>query len=277
MCLVGWTGVKEDWHSLPSQLSSSGYDVLVFDHRGFGESSAHQPTKDESYTLELLADDTARLIQHVFPDQRVHVLGISMGGMVAQLVAGRHTSLVKSLILGCTTISVLEPIRPPVLTPIPLPSPMPQTQEGQRSLVRTLLGHNFTTKWVSENVEYFEFLLDQSFRWKRPMDATQLQSLAIGRFNGLPIVPSILDLPTMILHGTSDRVIPYEQGQVLSEHLPKAEFVSFQDVGHLFWNQVPEETNKAITNFLTKHDEQEDQTNANGDDAAASKSNRSAL
>ena len=74
--IVGWTGTKEDWYSLPTVLASCGHDVLVYDHRGFGESSEHVKA-DGKYTLELLADDAAALSRHVFTKQKIHLMGIS--------------------------------------------------------------------------------------------------------------------------------------------------------------------------------------------------------
>jgi pimeloyl-ACP methyl ester carboxylesterase len=68
--------VKEDWHSLPSLLSSLGHDVLVFDHRGMGESSEHG-SEDGGYTMEQMADDCTTLTRHVFPSTQVHLMGIS--------------------------------------------------------------------------------------------------------------------------------------------------------------------------------------------------------
>lgn len=83
---VGWTGVKEDWHALPFHLASFGHRVLVYDHREFGESRAPRLKEEkanettvpkEKLTLELLADDCAELTRHVFPQQKVHCMGIS--------------------------------------------------------------------------------------------------------------------------------------------------------------------------------------------------------
>jgi pimeloyl-ACP methyl ester carboxylesterase len=71
----GWTGVKEDWYALVPFLASLGHPVLVFDHRGFGESSSE--IGKERYTLELLADDAAKLIRGVFKGEKVHFMGIS--------------------------------------------------------------------------------------------------------------------------------------------------------------------------------------------------------
>lgn len=73
---VGWTCLKEDWHNLPVRLSELGHEVLVFDQRGLGESSLHDEV-DGPYTLERLADDAASLIRHVYPNQKVHVIGYS--------------------------------------------------------------------------------------------------------------------------------------------------------------------------------------------------------
>lgn len=74
--------MKEDWYSLPYSLAQLGHPVLMFDHRGMGQSTWEQNTSNTkrarlSCTLEELADDAAYVIQQVEKGQDVHVMGIS--------------------------------------------------------------------------------------------------------------------------------------------------------------------------------------------------------
>src|SRR5215470_8987614 len=76
----------------------SSHRVLTFDQRGSGLSDK----PDMPYSVAMLADDTAALMDHLgFAD--AHIIGVSMGGMVAQEFALRHVRQVRSLVLGCTT------------------------------------------------------------------------------------------------------------------------------------------------------------------------------
>ena len=77
---------------------ASKYRVLTFDQRGSGLS---EKPHDE-YSVGQLADDTAALMDHVGFDS-AHILGVSMGGMIALQFALRHPRKVRRLVLGCTT------------------------------------------------------------------------------------------------------------------------------------------------------------------------------
>ena len=77
---------------------ASNYRVLTFDQRGSGLSEK----PDMPYSIAMLADDTAALMDHLnIPS--AHIIGVSMGGMVAQEFALSHPHKVRSLVLGCTT------------------------------------------------------------------------------------------------------------------------------------------------------------------------------
>lgn len=174
--------------------------------------------------------------------------------MIAQLAGARHPSLFHSLILGCTTLSIASPLEPPAVIVGEFPSEMPTTPAEHRALVHKLLAANFTTEWIKSNEKYFEFLVDDSMRWKRPLAATMEQNRALGRFNGRPTVGSLKSLPCLILHGTSDGIIPISQAHVLANHLPQADIVTLPAVGHLFWTQAEKETTNALHTFLEKHE-----------------------
>ena len=74
------------------------FEVLTFDQRGSGQSEK----PDVEYTMGMIADDTAALMDHV-GFSSAHIYGVSMGGMIAQELAIRHATHVRSLVLGCTT------------------------------------------------------------------------------------------------------------------------------------------------------------------------------
>jgi pimeloyl-ACP methyl ester carboxylesterase len=177
-----------------------------------------------------------------------------VGGMVAQVVAARHISLLHTLILGCTTISIAQPVNGPAVSVVDFPSVAPSTAAERRALVQKLMAANFTPAWVRDNQRHFEWLVDESMRWQRPMQATMQQNQAIGRFDGLATVKQIAHLPVLIIHGTLDGVIPVAQAHVLADRLEQADLVLLPEVGHLFWNQAEKDTKQAIGVFLDKHE-----------------------
>ena len=78
-------------------LLSQKYQVVIFDNRGVGRTDA----PNEDYSTEMMADDTAALLKFLNVD-KAHILGFSMGGMIAQIVALKYPELVKSLLLNAT-------------------------------------------------------------------------------------------------------------------------------------------------------------------------------
>src|SRR5271168_2047656 len=81
-----------------AEVFAEDYRVLTFDQRGSGLSGK----PDMPYSIAMLADDTAALMDHL-GIARAHIIGVSMGGMIAQEFALRHPNKVRSLVLGCTT------------------------------------------------------------------------------------------------------------------------------------------------------------------------------
>ena len=96
--LHGFTGSKEDFWELGALLSQNGYVTIAHDHRGQHQSQ-HAPA--ETYTLQQLARD-ARVVQREVTDQKIHVLGHSFGGLVAQQFALDFPDALESLTLFCS-------------------------------------------------------------------------------------------------------------------------------------------------------------------------------
>src|SRR5271166_1618926 len=93
----GAQGDQSMFAGMAAEFAKS-YRVLTFDQRGSGLSEK----PDMPYSIAMLADDTAALMDHL-AIASAHIIGVSMGGMIAQEFALRHPHKVRSLVLGCTT------------------------------------------------------------------------------------------------------------------------------------------------------------------------------
>ena len=98
LLIQGMSGTHAAWgEPFLAALEAAGLETVIFDNRGIGRSARWS----EPFTLADLADDAAGLMEELGWDT-AHVLGISMGGMVAQELALRHPERVRTLTLGCT-------------------------------------------------------------------------------------------------------------------------------------------------------------------------------
>src|SRR5205809_7891619 len=95
--IMGFGGDHLAW-AFQVRALAEHYRVVTFDNRGAGQSDAPEPP----YTIRTMADDTAGLIA-ALGIERAHVVGVSMGGMIAQELALAYPGRVRSLHLGCTT------------------------------------------------------------------------------------------------------------------------------------------------------------------------------
>jgi len=238
--VMGWSGVKEDWHGLDARLARHR-PVLVLDNRGMGESDLG----DGPYTMPQLAADVAAVIEAV-GWRHVDVFGVSMGGMIAQTMAVEHPAYIRRLVLGCTTTVGLPevPADPQTLEQMTLTPNRPAREQ-----VREMLTAVYTEAWICEHPDTFEARIEHSLAYRRPWQGIANQFAAISAFDVRPQLAQI-DAPALVLHGDADKLIPLANGQRLAQGLPNADFVHLPQAGHLFWDMAPEATERHVRAFL---------------------------
>lgn len=217
------------------------FRLVLLDNRGSGGSDA--PAQS------VRIDDMVRDVVAVLGDAgiaRSHVLGASLGGIVAQELAVEHPDLVGRLVLVATTPGW------PFAFPMPVGSMLlmaalrnlpPET--ARRRLVENAL----SPQTLREHPELAEQLIEH--HRSRPLDyrAVSAQAFAGAAYLGSGIQARIR-AATLVLHGGADKVVDARNGKLLADRIPGAELVIFPELGHLLFWEDPERFAAAVTEFL---------------------------
>lgn len=238
--IMGFMTEIGPWRSAAHELAQDFYLVL-FDNRGVGRSD--RPAG--GYTMVDMAGDTLALLDHLALPS-AHILGFSMGGMIAQHIALAAPARVRRLILGCTacvTPDLEQWIRP-----------MLQANVGGARAQALLAGlpPGGVGGWLAANPDGLEQMVRLALG-NRPLPAGFGQFMAIARHNVCARLAAI-QAPTLVLHGTRDTLIAPRYGQQLAEALPHARLEWIQGAGHVFFWEQPARVKRLVREFLVGPD-----------------------
>jgi 3-oxoadipate enol-lactonase len=239
--IMGLGGWSEDWGPYFPAFLAKKYRVVLFDNRGTGTSSR----SPGPYTLAELARDAVAVIDQV-AGGRAHVLGISMGGMIAQHVALDSHRSVRKLVListhcgGARAHLPLPHIIPYLFPPLGTPADV---------AVRRRLSAIAAPGWAEKHPEMLEERLRGSMRAPTPIRTYRAQLEAIMRDDRYARIDEI-DAPTLVIDGDADALVPYANGELLAARIPEAKLHTLKGVGHLPMWEAPEETARVVMEFL---------------------------
>jgi pimeloyl-ACP methyl ester carboxylesterase len=204
------------------------FEVASYDHRGIGGSSR----VDAEFSIADLADDAARLLD-ALGWESAHVLGISMGGMVAQQLCLRAPDRVRSVVLGCTSAGG------PSAFSAPGPGRIIEAMGTRDAAVATRVAFevNVSSDFAQRPGELERFA-QISLSRRVPVPVVQLQAMACMAHDTAEGLGD-LAAPTLVVHGDEDQMILVGEGQRLAELVPGAELEVWPGVGHLFWWERP--------------------------------------
>jgi 3-oxoadipate enol-lactonase len=212
------------------------YRVLSFDNRGIGESDK----PEGPYTARQMADDALQVLDEAGID-RAHVLGASLGGMIAQEVAVLAPERVEKLVLACTTPG--GPDAPP------LPAVTLNLFAEAATLAPDVALRRFVENALAANAPIE--LVDEIFRRRlaNPPDPAGWQAQAAAGTT-FPGVEDTIEAPTLVLQGTEDNVVDPRNADLLAERIPGARVELFPGTGHLFFWEQPEHVVRVVAEFL---------------------------
>jgi aminoacrylate hydrolase len=198
---------------------SSAFQVVTFDHRGVGASEGQPP-----YKVEQWAADTLRLIDHLGLD-RVHLVGHSTGGTIAQVLAADHSDRVASLVLGATWARLDARLRKLFV---------------------------FRKRALYEQVGFDR----RSASWHTSQEIAAARIDALLTYDAGERLRSIRN-PTLLIAAADDLLVPWQLSELIAEEIAHACLVKLDHGGHRFPQTRVEAYNTLLLEFFRAHAERD--------------------
>jgi len=237
LLIQGMSGTHVAWGRPFREVLEESFDVVAFDNRGIGLSGP----VEGSFTIVEMAEDTAGLMEELGLES-AHVVGISMGGMIAQELELAEPERLRSLTLGCTYCggpgSQLMPQENVELLAAGMMS-------GDRDkAIRASYEVNLSPTFRADEDTYAAFH-EMAISVPARKATIELQAQAIFGHDTSGRLGEI-STPTLIVHGTDDGVLPFPNGELIASLMPSARFERLEDVGHMFWWEQPQRSAELI-------------------------------
>lgn len=248
------------WHWQREGLGDE-FGLVLPDNRGTGNSEAGLPplvprlprilrvlifNKLVSYSIEQFAADLDAVLADAGVDD-VHVVGASMGGMIAQQYVLDYDRA-RTVSLLCTTHGGPDAV--------PIPEETLETmydvpeEASPRETIRHRMGPALNDEFFEANPETIDRILDWRLEEDAGEAARESQGAAAANFDVSDRVQEI-SIPTQIVHGTNDRVIPVENAQLLAEKLPDARLELLDGAPHMLMIEESDRVNELVREFVT--------------------------
>jgi 3-oxoadipate enol-lactonase len=225
--LIAGLGVNHLFWWRQVDVLSQKYRVILPDNRDAGRS----PLASGPYTVSDMADDMARLLQKINAVP-AHVVGISMGGFISLNLALRYPEMVTKLVLVSTSPGGPAHVPAgPELGEVLMRVEGEGVEERMRRILPFITGPGFTGSHP-EDVDRHVAIFVENPMADEPYER-QTEAILRHARSGVSDRLGAIKAPTLVVHGTADRVIPYANGAYLATHLPHVRFSAYEGVGHL--------------------------------------------
>ena len=247
LLIPGFSMTMDMWDPNVLNRLSSNHTVIVFDNRGIGQTTAGNDTN--KFSIAQFANDTAGFLAALklgdgsrSNNQPIDILGLSLGGFIAQEYALTYPDKVDRLILLVSSCGGKESI-PPQISPEAFKG-MVSGNASKDLFLFTL----FPKEWINENIDYIE----KNFVFPMGKISSQnllLQSQAAGNWEACARLSNITS-PTMVVAGTEDITAPSANSVMMAERIPGAWLVQIKGGGHGLIFQYPHEFSEIMETFL---------------------------
>jgi pimeloyl-ACP methyl ester carboxylesterase len=237
LAIMGMSGTSLSWGEPFLDALRRDHDVITYDHRGVGASTP----LDGSLTITRMAEDAAGLLA-ALDIESADVLGISMGGMIAQELALAHPERVRTLTLGCTYCGGEGSALAGADVSQRLAAAM-MSGDRERAL-RVGWEANVSPAYAADLEAWSEFLRIAGER-AVAVPVIMAQAQAVFGHDTSARLPG-LEAPTLVIHGTEDQMLPVANGRMIAGLIPGAELEILDGVGHLFFWERAEQAAERI-------------------------------
>ena len=253
-------GLSADALAWPSYFTNgfldAGYQVIRFDNRGVGMSDWDDFNPDNPYTLSDMANDAIAILD-TLKIEKVHFVGVSLGGMISQTLCIEHPERALSLTSIMSTPWIMDPELPSI----------------NMSCVKELVLTNLKYGWSKSELNVVKMGLATRMNllgsYKYDMNVKRISQLALynvrkrkgyNRQSGRQQTTAIeksgsridalksLAVPTLVIHGKTDPLIPFEHGLKTADLIPNADTLWIEGMGHI----LPEIYNDIIVDRMVK-------------------------
>jgi len=251
LLIMGLGGQMTLWRQpFLEKLAARGYRVIRFDNRDIGLSEkleslgppdmgavlaayAEGRLAPAPYDLSNMAADAAAILT-ALGIERAHIVGASMGGMIAQLVAADHPDNTLSLtsIMSTTGNRALPPAKPEAMAVLNTPAPNPnEDMEGYLASSLAAARVIGSPGYPVDEGEQRAFAKSNALRSYYPMGFLRQYAAVLASPDRRPKLAAI-KAPSMVIHGEDDALVPVEGGKDTAASIPGAELVTIPGMGH---------------------------------------------
>ncbi len=240
MLIHGLAYDRRGWGPLAALLARD-FHVVLIDNRGVGDSDV----PEGPYTMQQLAADAVAVLDDAGIES-TDILGVSLGGFIAQEIALTQPERVRKLVLCSTS--------PGGVNAFPMPErgvdaftrfPTMDRAAGLRLMVENSLGDHAVRERPELVDEVYAYRLDRA----PAVAAWQAQFAASRGHDAYERIP-VIAAPTLVIHGLADTVIDARNGDLLAERIPGARIERVPDRGHLVMWQEGERLAPIVRDFL---------------------------
>ena len=240
LLIMGLAWPAASWYRQVPALAER-YRVLRLDNRGAGNTG---DVPGAPYTVETMAADCLAVLDEAGVSE-AHIVGISMGGLMAQELALTASERVRSLCLVATHPGIAHAVvNPDAMELLQKRATMTPAEAAEASIP-----FNYAPATTRERIE-------EDWAVRFPLAATNegylAQAMGTAQWSGHDRIPTI-NRPTLVLHGEIDRLVPLRNGEMLAERIPGAELVVVPGANHVLTTDEPEQVAKVLLDWLDRN------------------------